>query len=51
MSTIQSNDMFIISFQETIWLFLCKIVLEFICDNFARIFSLVWGRIRTNHNF
>nr|YP_010884044.1 hypothetical chloroplast RF2 [Helleborus torquatus]WIW41662.1 hypothetical chloroplast RF2 [Helleborus torquatus] len=48
-STIQSN--FPISSRETSGVFLCKIVLNFICGNSAKISSLVGGRIRTNRIF
>ena len=53
-STIQSNDiehMFPISSRETSGLFLCKILLNFICGNSAKIYSLVGGRIRMNRIF
>ncbi|GFP97634.1 protein ycf2 [Phtheirospermum japonicum] len=44
-------SMFLISFQETIGLFLCKIMLNLICGNFVRISTLVEGRIHTNRIF
>ncbi|GFQ06029.1 protein ycf2 b [Phtheirospermum japonicum] len=36
-------NMFLISSRETSGLFLCRIVLNFICGNFARISLLVGG--------
>ena len=53
-STIQSNDiehMFPISSRETSGLFLCKSLLNFICGNSTKIYSLVGGRILMNWIF
>ena len=44
-------SMFLISSREASGLFLCKIVLNFICGNSAKISSLDGGRIRTNRIF